>query len=172
MNILFTKIFIIGPMGVGKTTVGNALANALNSKFFDVDKIIEERCGADVSWIFDVEGEDGFRKREVNVIDEYTKINNIVLATGGGAILSEDIRHMLSSRGVVIYLNAGLDYLIERTKRDDRRPLLRNNKKEVLSDLVNTRKHLYESIADITVKTDGNFVNDIVNEIIEKLQKL
>lgn len=115
------NIFLVGPMGVGKTTIGRSLAKELSLEFIDSDQEIEERAGADISWIFDVEGEEGFRDRESQVIDDLTQRSRILLATGGGSILREINRQRLSSRGVVIFLDTSLELQIKRTQRDRKR---------------------------------------------------
>ncbi len=150
------SVFLIGPMGAGKTTVGRKLAEQLGCSFFDSDHCIEERCGADIPWIFDIEGEAGFRQRERQIIDELTQQNNIVLATGGGAILLPDNRKHLAARGVVIYLRASIEQQVKRTSKDKNRPLLQTaNPKITLTRLFNERDPLYSSIADKIIDTDG-----------------
>ena len=112
------NIFLIGPMGAGKSTIGRQLAQMLGMEFMDSDSVIEERAGADIDWIFDVEGEAGFRKREERIINELTQGQGVVLSTGGGSILSKDNRNVLSARGIVIYLETTIDKQFERTQRD------------------------------------------------------
>ena len=133
------NIYLIGPMGAGKTTIGRLLAEELNKQFLDSDLVIEERAGADISWIFDVEGEAGFRVREKNVIKELTTLDNIVLATGGGAILAEENRKHLRRGGTVIYLMATITQQVERTRRDQKRPLLQNtyNRSLIMEGVMN-----------------------------------
>ena len=118
------NIFLVGSMGAGKSTIGKQLAKTLRKEFLDSDNEIESRTGVDISYIFDIEGEEGFRKRERQVIDELTQERDVVLATGGGAVLDADNRSCLVSRGFVVYLYAPLELLIERTSRDRNRPLL------------------------------------------------
>ena len=118
------NIFLIGPMGAGKSTIGRQLAQMLGMEFMDSDSVIEERAGADIDWIFDVEGEVGFRKREERIINELTQGQGVVLSTGGGSILSKENRNVLSARGIVIYLETTVDKQFERTQRDKKRPLL------------------------------------------------
>ena len=118
------RVFLIGPMGVGKTTIGKILASDLKMDFFDTDLEIERRTGATVSWIFDVEGESGFRNREEDLVEELTKINSLVLATGGGVVIREKNRQTLSNRGFVVYLRANFEELLERMRGDKKRPLL------------------------------------------------
>ena len=116
------NIFLVGPMGAGKSTIGRHLADELHLDFFDSDQEIERRTGADIAWIFDLEGEDGFRKREENVINDLTDKQGIVLATGGGSIVTKAVRNRLSARGIVVYLQTTIDKQVARTQRDKRRP--------------------------------------------------
>ena len=149
------NIFLVGPMGAGKSTIGRHLADELHLEFFDSDQEIERRTGADIAWIFDLEGEDGFRKREEDVINELTDRQGIVLATGGGSVINKSVRNRLSARGIVVYLQTTIDKQVARTQRDKRRPLLQNDNPEaVLKELADTRNPLYEEVADYVVDTD------------------
>src|SRR5262245_40116904 len=121
-----TNIFLIGPMGAGKTSVGKLLAKILNYEFLDSDQVIEEQTGADIPWIFDIEGEEGCRNREMKVIDQLTRKTDIVLATGGGVVLREENRRNLAARGIVFYLSVGVDEQVLRTDRSHNRPLILN----------------------------------------------
>ena len=116
------NIFLIGPTGSGKSTVGRSLAESLHYKFYDSDSVVEERCGTEIAWIFDIEGEKGFRQRESKVIDELTQKLGIVLATGAGVVLSQDNCRVLAARGIVIYLHTSVKELTERMQKDKRRP--------------------------------------------------
>jgi shikimate kinase len=157
-------------MGAGKSTIGRALAKELKLEFFDSDEVIEQRSGADIAWIFDIEGEEGFRQREIKVIDELTQKNNIVLATGGGVIISPENRTVLAARGTVIYLKTSLEQQYERTKRDTRRPLLQtDNLTERLEELRVERQPHYEELADISFETDKLTVKAVANNIIKYL---
>lgn len=166
------NIFLVGPMGAGKSTIGRQLAQQLNLEFFDSDQEIETRTGANISWVFDVEGESGFRDREEKIINELTQKQGIVLATGGGSIKSSITRHNLSNRGLVIYLETTIDKQLIRTKRDKRRPLLQSsvfsnkNIRELFESLAKERNPLYEEVADITVSTNEQNVRFVVNKII------
>ena len=164
------NIYIVGPMGAGKSTIGRQIAQQLHLEFVDSDAEIERRTGAEIAWVFDVEGEDGFRKREADVISDLTEQQGIVLATGGGSIISKDVRNKLSARGLVVYLETTIDKQVARTQRDKRRPLLRSeNPRQVLEDLAKLRNPLYEEIADLTVQTDEQSAKLVAKEIIDKL---
>lgn len=167
-----SNIFLIGPMGVGKTTIGRQLAERLDLRFFDSDHEIEQRTGADIPWIFDVEGEAGFRRREQEVIDELTAQPGVVLATGGGAVLDPQNRTRLRDRGTVIYLKAPLESLLERTARDRKRPLLRTaNPRARLARIMAEREPLYREAADFVVSTDRRPVRQVVREIVDYLRR-
>ena len=165
------NIYLVGPMGAGKTTIGRQLAKVLKKEFVDSDQEIEDRTGADIAWIFDVEGEQGFRKREAKMIEELTQLSGIVLATGGGAVLSEENRKYLSSRGTVIYLMATIGQQVERTRNDSRRPLLQNVKdiKGKLTELMKIRDPLYREIADHVVMTNRRSPRTVSQEIVSQL---
>ncbi len=161
------NIFIVGPMGSGKSTVGKIISNELFLNFFDTDEEIESRTGASIDWIFDLEGEEGFRKRESEILNEMADRNSIVLSTGGGIVLSEKNREILSSRGTVFYLSTPISVQVERTAKDKDRPLLKTgDPKEILSRLHNERKDLYETVSDFVVKTEDKSSNDVASEII------
>jgi len=166
------NIFLIGPMGAGKSTIGKRLAKTLQKTFLDSDHQIEARTGVDIPTIFDIEGEAGFRKRESAVIDELTQDSNLVLATGGGAILSEENRQHLMSRGIVIYLQTSVSQQLARTRHDRNRPLLATEDPEAkLTELMNIRAPLYQDIADIIVSTDHRHSNQVCKEIQNNLQE-
>ena len=159
-------------MGVGKTTIGRMLANELGLEFIDSDHEIESRAGADVSWIFDVEGESGFRDRESQIIDELTRRTRILLATGGGSVLREQNREWLQSRGLVIFLDTSLELQIKRTQKDKKRPLLQNvDKEDVLRQLKEERHAYYEAVADIRVFVGEGGSRKIVSGIVERLHE-
>ncbi|MEH6650295.1 MAG: shikimate kinase AroK [Motiliproteus sp.] len=166
------NLFLIGPMGAGKSTIGRLLAQELLLDFVDSDKEIEDRSGADIPWIFDVEGEAGFRKREASVIELLSRDDNIVLATGGGAVLDSDNRRHLQSRGTVIYLHASLEQQIERTAKDRNRPLLQTeNPSKVLTELMQIRDPLYRECSDLVIHTDGRRPKSVVRDIIKQLEQ-
>ena len=164
------NIFLVGPMGAGKSTIGRHLAQMLHLEFYDTDHEIDQRTGADIAWVFDVEGEEGFRRREAQVIADLSERQGIVLATGGGSVQSKDIRNYLSARGIVVYLETTIDKQVARTQRDKRRPLLQvDDPREVLENLAESRNPLYEEIADVIVKTDEQSAKIVANQIIEQL---
>ena len=161
------NIFIVGPMGSGKSTVGKIISDELFLNFFDTDDEIESRTGASIDWIFDLEGEEGFRKRESSILEEMVKQNSIVLSTGGGIILSGSNREMLSSRGTVFYLSTPISVQIERTSKDKDRPLLKNgDPEEILTRLQKERKGLYESVSDHVIETENKSSQEVAAEII------
>ena len=162
------NIFIVGPMGSGKSTVGKIISDELFLTFHDTDEEIENRTGASIDWIFDLEGEEGFRKRETKILDELAQLNSIVLSTGGGIILSEENRDTLSSRGTVFYLATPISVQLERTSKDKDRPLLKNGDPEtILKELHVTREELYESVADYVVNTENLTSQEVAAEIIK-----
>jgi shikimate kinase len=162
------NIFIVGPMGSGKTTVGKIVANELFLEFHDTDAKIEESTGVTIDWIFDIEGESGFRKRETSILKEVVALNSIVLATGGGIIIAEENRELLASRGTVFYLHTPLNTQIERTAKDKDRPLLKDKDPEkVLSDLQITRQAMYEEVADHIINTENKSGSEVANEIVK-----
>ena len=167
-----TNIFLVGPMGAGKSTIGKRLAKTLNKTFLDSDHVIEQRTGVNIPTIFDIEGEAGFRKRESEIIDELTDKKDIVLATGGGAILNDENRQHLMSRGVVIYLRTSVSQQVDRTKHDRNRPLLSTDDPEKkLTELMHIRAPIYEEVADIIVDTDSKHTNQVVRNIQKRLQE-
>ena len=162
------NIFIVGPMGSGKSTVGKIISDELFLNFFDTDDEIESRTGASIDWIFDLEGEEGFRKRESSILEEMVKQNSIVLSTGGGIILSDSNREMLSSRGTVFYLSTPISVQLERTSKDKDRPLLKDgDPEEILTRLQEERKDLYESVSDHVIKTENKSSQEVASEIID-----
>lgn len=159
-------------MGAGKSTIGRQLATVLKRDFRDSDHEIIARTGASIPLIFEIEGEEGFRKREAAMIDELTRLGGIVLATGGGAVLREENRQRLKERGVVIYLYASLDQLYERTARDRNRPLLQTeDPRGKLEQLLTERDPLYREVADMVVHTDDRSIKSVVKEILVRLEQ-
>jgi shikimate kinase len=159
-------------MGAGKSTIGRLLATKLNYDFFDTDHVIEERAGADISWIFDVEGEAGFREREYAVLKELSEYDgNLVLATGGGIVVREENRELLSALTGVVYLSAGKAQLVARTAKDKKRPLLQvDNPEEKIIELLTQRDPLYREVSDIIIQTDKKNPKAVATEIIKRFQ--
>ena len=167
------SFFLVGPMGAGKSTIGRQLARTLNLEFIDSDRDIEARTGVDIPLIFELEGEEGFRKREQEMIDNLTRRSGIVLATGGGAVLSSINRQHLASRGKVIYLRTSVEQQLRRTARDRNRPLLQTeNPEETLQELMKIRDPLYREVADWTIETDGCRVHDVVQKIVRHIEEM
>lgn len=167
------NIFLIGPMGSGKTAVGKQLARLLRLRFYDSDAEIEQRTGVDIPYIFEKEGEAGFREREHEVIDALTRLEGVVLATGGGAVLRPDNRERLAQRGHVVYLRTGIAQQLERTRHGRQRPLLYTQDPEArLRELMAQRAPLYEAIAAVVVATDGRHVRSVADEIVRQLKEL
>lgn len=163
------NIFLVGPMGAGKTTVGRRIADLCRLRFLDSDHEIESRCGVEIAFIFEKEGEAGFRRREQQVIDALTREDGLVLATGGGAVLDADNRAHLRERGFVVYLQASVEQQIERTERTDSRPLLRGvDRRATLEQLLHVRDPLYREIADLVIPTDGRNARTLAREIQER----
>ncbi len=166
------NIFFVGLMGAGKTTVGKLLAKHLGKTFYDSDHEIENRTGVNIPLIFELEGEDGFRKREAAVIAELVKLQDIVLATGGGAVLSALNRENISKHGTVIYLRANVEDLLQRTRNDKNRPLLQTgNPREKLEQLYAERDPLYREVADIVIDTGEQYVSVIVHQLESRLEQ-
>lgn len=160
------NVFLVGPMGAGKSTIGRLLANELKARFRDTDKVIEERTGADIPWIFDVEGESGFRDRESAVLTELAAEPGAVIATGGGIVLRSENRELMQKAGYVCYLTAAIEQLVERTARDKKRPLLQvENPRKKIIDLLEQRDPLYREVADFIVTTDRRPPRAVAQEI-------
>jgi shikimate kinase len=164
------SIYLIGPMGSGKTAVGRHLARLFHYAFYDSDADIEAKTGVDIQFIFEKEGEAGFRAREKESIERLTRIESIVLATGGGAVIEADNRQLLRERGIVVYLATSVHQQLERTRHGRHRPLLNDtDPEEKLRELMQRRAALYAEIADITVSTDGRRVQLVADEIHQEL---
>ena len=162
------RLFLVGMMGAGKSTVGRLLARRSGLDFIDCDREIEARSGVAIATIFEVEGEEGFRRRETALIDELTQRPGVVLATGGGAILAEENRQRLHSRGVVIYLRASVDEIVRRTQRDRSRPLLQTaDRRGRIAQLLAEREPLYEEVAHLTVHSSAGSPNRLVARLLE-----
>ena len=167
------RVFLVGPMGAGKSTVGRLLASRLGFGFVDTDHVIEDRTGADIPWIFDVEGEEGFRDRESAVIAELVQRKNLVLATGGGAMMRPENRQQAGAHGFVVYLNTSVAQQVQRTLKDKNRPLLQGKEdpKLVLRRLFEVRDPIYREVADLVVKTDRKSLKSIVRQICNAVKE-
>lgn len=171
MSCKTSNIFLVGLMGAGKTTVGRALARTLHRRFIDSDHEIEARTGASIPWIFEIEGETSFRIRESEVIRDLTAQSDIVLATGGGAILRPENRECLKARGTVIYLRASVSSILQRTRHDKNRPLLQTaDPRQRLEQLAREREPYYLEVADLVVETGRPNVQSLVQTIISQLE--
>ena len=165
-------IFLVGMMGAGKTTLGRQLAKTLNREFVDLDLALEERCGVPVAVIFEIEGEEGFRKRESQLLDHYSQQAGIVLATGGGAVLAEQNRQMLKERGVVVYLRATSEELYQRVARDRQRPLLQTEDPRArVAELLTLRAPLYEEVATLAFDTGAAPIAQAVQDLAKLLEQ-
>ncbi|MBF0218120.1 MAG: shikimate kinase AroK [Gammaproteobacteria bacterium] len=170
--MLRNNVFLIGPMGSGKSTIGRHLARSLKLPFKDCDHELVKRTGASIPLIFEIEGEEGFRKRETALLDELTQESGLVLATGGGAVLREENRLHLKTRGLVIYLYASVEQLFLRTYRDKNRPLLQNdNPRQKLKELMAARDPLYRQVATLIIHTEERSIRSVTKEILSRLEQ-
>ena len=164
------RVFLVGPPGAGKSTVGRHLAAHLQATFFDLDEVIQERAGADIPWIFDVEGESGFRDRESAVVKDFASRDNVVIATGGGVVLRPENRTVMSNASTVVYLEASLSTLVSRTEGKTKRPLLvGKDVSKVLQEIMAVREPLYREVADVTVESTGGSAKELAGVIAKKL---
>lgn len=162
-----TNLILIGPMGAGKSSVGKRLAKQLSRKFYDSDKVLEERTGVAITTIFELEGEKGFRQRETKILQELVNVENSVIATGGGAVLSPKNITLLKQNSIIIYLKASVNSQIKRTRHDKKRPLLQTDDRHAtLQNLANTRNPIYDKIADIIIDTDTQSISSSIEQII------
>ena len=166
------NIFIVGPMGSGKTTIGNKLAKELNLNFYDTDKEIELKTGVEISYIFEKEGEAGFRIREKQAIKNLTKLESIVLSTGGGSIINKEVRENLKNTGIIIFLEANIEKQLLQTSYNDNRPLLEDgDKRSNLEKIYRLRKPIYKNISDIEINTNDKNIKLIIADIKKKLNR-
>jgi shikimate kinase len=165
------NIFLVGMMGAGKTTLGRALARRLRREFADMDQVLVARTGVPVATIFDIEGEDGFRRRESCVLAELATREDLVVATGGGVVLSPSNREVMREHGTVVYLRARLESLWDRTRHDASRPLLKTpNPRATLADLLVAREPLYREVAHVTVDTGSQSASSLVGRVVAALR--
>ena len=167
------NIVLIGPMGAGKTSIGKSLAKAINWDFYDSDQVIEKRAGVEVLWIYDVEGVDGFHKREEKIIADLMQKRNIVLATGGSTVVVAKNREIISKYGLVIYLYTSLDEQLIRTGYNKKRPLSSEleERRNMLSYLHKEYVPLYENLADITYRTTQKATKRVIAELVELIKE-
>src|SRR5687768_2354835 len=165
------RLFLVGPMGAGKTTIGKLLADELGLDFKDVDREIESRAGVDIPWIFDKEGEPGFRAREAAVLVELAQLDSVLISTGGGAVLLQENRLLMRASGTVVYLHTTVDEQVRRTGRDRKRPLLQtDDPARVLAQLMAQRDPLYREVATIIIETDGRGPKAVAQELAERVR--
>jgi shikimate kinase len=166
------NVFLIGPMGAGKSTIGRHLAELLGRDFVDSDQELEKRTGASIPLIFEIEGEGGFRNRESSMLDELSARHGVVLATGGGAVLDPANRERLRDRGIVVYLQADIDTLVQRTRRDRNRPLLQNgDRRHTLTEMMKVRDPIYRETAHIIIHTNQRPPKAVARDILNALQR-
>jgi shikimate kinase len=171
MELNSKNIVLVGPMGCGKTTVGRQLASKLNQDFFDTDHEIINKTGVSIDHIFDIEGEEGFRRRESEVLENLCDMNNIVIATGGGVVLLPQNRLVLKNAGVVVYLSSSVEQLLRRTAKSKTRPLLENSsdRQKTITEIVNARDKYYREVATIVIDTTGKILNEVIDTIMNDL---
>ena len=170
MEVISKNIVLVGPMGSGKTTIGRRLAYELNQDFFDTDHEIIDKTGVSIDHIFDIEGEEGFRKRESKILKNLCQMSNIILATGGGIVILPENRKILKNAGLVIYLSSSVDQLLRRTAKSKTRPLLENSsdRKKTIVELVEARDVYYREVASFVINTTGKKLKEIINTIIRE----
>lgn len=171
MELNSKNIVLVGPMGCGKTTIGRQLASKLNQDFFDTDHEIINKTGVSIDHIFDIEGEEGFRRRESEVLESLCDMNNIVIATGGGVVLLPQNRLVLKNAGVVVYLSSSIEQLLRRTAKSKTRPLLENSsdRQKTITEIVNARDKYYREVATIVIDTTGKKLNEVIDIIMNDL---
>jgi shikimate kinase len=174
MDATSQNIVLVGPMGVGKTTVGRRLAHDLNKDFFDTDHEIVDKTGVSIDHIFDIEGEEGFRERESKILENLCQMSNIILATGGGIVLLPKNREILKNTGMVVYLSSSLDQLLRRTTKSKTRPLLENStdRRKTIAEIVEARDVFYREVASIVVDTTGKKLYEIINIIKREVKNV
>ena len=174
METISKNIVLVGPMGVGKTTVGRRLAHDLGQNFFDTDHEIIDKTGVSIDHIFDIEGEKGFRERESKILENLCQMSNIILATGGGIVLLPKNREILKNTGMVVYLSSSLDQLLRRTTKSKTRPLLENStdRRKTIAEIVEARDVFYREVASIDVDTTGKKLYEIINIIKREVKNV
>ena len=167
METTSNNIVLVGLMGSGKTTVGRRLAHELNQDFFDTDHEIIDKTGVNIDYIFDIEGENGFRERESKILENLCRMSNIILATGGGIVILTKNREILKNNGLVVYLYSSVDQLLRRTAKSKTRPLLENStdRRKTITDLLEARDEYYREVASVVIDTTGKELYEVVNII-------
>jgi len=173
MEMISKNIVLVGPMGSGKTTVGRRLAHQLNLDFFDTDHEIINKTGVTIDHIFDIEGEDGFRRRESKILENLCQMSNIILATGGGIVILSKNRKILKNAGLVVYLCSSVEQLLRRTAKSKTRPLLENSadRKKTITELAQARDVYYREVASLVIDTTGKKLHEVINVIIRENEK-
>ena len=170
MEVTSKNIVLVGPMGSGKTTIGRRLANELNQDFFDTDHEIIDKTGVTIDHIFDIEGEEGFRKRESKILEKLCQMSNIILATGGGIVILTKNRKILKNAGLVVYLYSSVEQLLRRTAKSKTRPLLENStdRKKTITELVEARDKYYREVASLVIDTTGKKLHEVIKVIMRE----
>ena len=174
METISKNIVLVGPMGVGKTTVGRRLAHDLGQNFFDTDHEIIDKTGVSIDHIFDIEGEKGFRERESKILENLCQMSNIILATGGGIVLLPKNREILKNAGMVVYLSSSLSQLMRRTNKSKTRPLLENSKdrRKTITEIVEAREAYFREVASIVIDTTGKKLYEVINIIKREVKNV
>ena len=174
METTSNNIVLVGPMGSGKTTVGRRLAHELNQDFFDTDHEIIDKTGVNIDYIFDIEGENGFRERESKILENLCQMSNIILATGGGIVILPKNRKILKNSGLVVYLSSSVNQLLKRTAKSKTRPLLENSsdRRKTITELLEARDVYYREVASFVVDTTGKKLHEVINIIIREAENV
>ena len=174
METTSKNIVLVGPMGSGKTTVGRRLAHELNRDFFDTDHEIIDKTGVNIDYIFDIEGEKGFRERESKILENLCQMSNIILATGGGIVILSKNRKILKNSGLVVYLSSSVNQLLKRTAKSKTRPLLENSsdRRKTITELLEARDVYYREVASFVVDTTGKKLHEVINIIIREAENV
>ena len=174
METTSKNIVLVGPMGSGKTTVGRRLAHELNQDFFDTDHEIIDKTGVNIDYIFDIEGEKGFRERESKILENLCQMSNIILATGGGIVILPRNRKILKNSGLVVYLSSSVNQLLKRTAKSKTRPLLENSsdRRKTITELLEARDVYYREVASFVVDTTGKKLHEVINIIIREAENV
>ena len=173
MNVNPNKnIILVGPMGSGKTTVGRKLSERLKKDFYDSDYEIINRTGVSIDHIFEIEGESGFRERETEILKNLCSMKNIIIATGGGVVLSLENRDLMKVSAIVIYLSSSIDQILRRTSKSKTRPLLERSKdrRKTISDIIKSREGFYQDVASVTINTNGKKLTEVIEEIVNNIE--